>query len=73
MRRGQHHVERSRLLVGEIEVAGCVDVCLDALQQPESAVMPRVDAVNGQTLRGGVGIDMPPAILSPYEWSVTAA
>ena len=55
VRRGQHDVEGGRLVVGEIELARRVDVRLDALQQPESTAVSRVDVVDGQPLRRGFG------------------
>ena len=73
MRCGQHHVERGRLLVGEIQPAGGVDVRLDALQQRERITAQGVDVRMARRCRAASAIDIPPAILSPYEWSVTAA
>ena len=55
MRRGQHDVERGRLIVGEIQAASCVDVGLNALQQPELIAVPGVDVVDGAPLFGGFG------------------
>ena len=55
VRRREHDIEGGRLVVGEIEVTRRVDVRLDPLQQPESAAVACVDAVDRQPLRRGFG------------------
>ena len=55
MRRGQYHVERGRLIVGEVQPASGVDVRFDSLQQPELIAAPGVDVVDGSPLFGGFG------------------
>ena len=55
MRRGQNHVEGGRLVVGEVQLAGGIDVRFNALQQRELSAEPGVDEVDGCPLLGGFG------------------
>ncbi len=55
VRGGQHDVERCRLVEGQVQLAGSVDVGLDPLQEVEPVAGRLVDAVDGLALLCGLG------------------
>ena len=65
MRRGQHQVERSRLVIGEIQLAISIDIGFNALQQSELLAVPGVHSLDGLSLSAASSMDIPPAIFSP--------
>ena len=73
MRRGQDHVEGGRLVVVEIQLTRGIDVGFNALQQPEPVAELALTSETALRCRPASAMDIPPAIFSPYEWSVTAA
>jgi hypothetical protein len=67
MRRCQDDVEGVRFLVAEIELASGIDIGLNPLQQPEVVAVRLLISLIADRCRAASAIDIPPAILSPYE------
>ena len=69
MRRRQHHIERRRFLVAEIERAVRPDIGLDTLQEAESMAERGVDLLDRAALIGRFGLHFGYAYRS-QRWNV---